>query len=155
MSKDNKPKKIKIKKGFWEKIWNKHKIEKKNHVAIIFLHENGNAEPMEVMSEKGFFQIKGKTYHERRDCIYTLGKERYPLAIIPEWSLTPIGTKGWEEKTMQEKLSILQDHAIKGIRHAERVKSGEDQGGIKLNAKAAIGIAIAAVIVIAVIMSYV
>ena len=24
-------------------------------------------------------------------------------------------------------LSILQDHAIKGIRHAERVKSGEDQ----------------------------
>ena len=101
-------KKDKDKTGFWDKIWNNKKLDKRGTVAVLYLRENGNAEPMEVVSKRGFFNINGRTYHERRDCIYTMSKDRYPLAIIPEWSITPIGTKSWYDRKPQEIISILQ-----------------------------------------------
>lgn len=144
------------KKGFWESLWKKRRLDKPGVVAVIYLKENGNAEKLEVKTNKGFFSIAGRTYHEKRDCTYTmmLNKERYPLAIIPEWNLTPLGTKEWEDKAIQEKFAILQDDVMKGIRHAERVRSGESSGETKVNAKLLISGAIAAAIVIAVIMGY-
>lgn len=152
VSDDKKSKKDK-KKGFWKKLWSKKKLEKSNMVAVIYLRNNGHADPIEVESKNGFFNINGKTYHENRDCIYTLGKDRYPLAIIPEWSVTPIGRKEWEDKGMQEKFHILQDHVMKGIRHAERVRMGEKDGQ-QLNIKAIILIGIAVLIVAAVLIGY-
>ena len=137
------------KKGFWDRAWNKNKLKKPEFVAVLFLHEKRMAEAMLLKPEKGFFNIKGKTYHERNDCIYTMvGKERYPLAIIKEWAITPEGTQDWDEKEVQEKISLFQDHAIKGIRHAERVRLGE-RSDFKLNNKAMIGGAIALVILVA------
>lgn len=147
-------KKDKKKKGFWDKVWNKKKLEKRNTVAVLYLRENGNAEPMEIVSKRGFFNINGKTYHERRDCIYTMNKDRFPLAIIPEWSVTPIGTKSWYDKRPQEIISILQDHCMNGIRHSERVRSGENMGDSKLNMKNIIVIGIIVIVAIAVLMGY-
>lgn len=151
----DKKKSDKKKKGLWEKIWNTKKLDRKNTVAVIYLRENGIAEPMEVMSKRGFFQIDGKTYHERRDCIYTMNKDRYPLAIIPEWHMTPLGTKSWYDKTPQEQISILQDHCMNGIRHSERVRSGENMGGTKINAKNLIVLGIALIIGIALVIPYI
>ena len=152
----NKPKdKTKKKKGLWDKIFNKNKLKKPNKVAVLYLRVNGKAEPMEVESNNGFFNINGRTYHENRDCVYLLGKEKYPLALIPEGNVLPLGRKSWEDKDMQEKFSILQDHVMKGIRHAERVRMGEKGRDIKFNAKTAIGIGILAIIGLAVIMSYI
>ncbi len=145
----------KKKKGLWDKIFNKNKLKKPNKVAVLYLRVNGKAEPMEVESKNGFFSINGKTYHENRDCAYLLGKEKHPLALIPEGNVTPLGKKSWEDKAMQEKFAILQDHVMKGIRHAERVRMGERGGDIKFNAKTAVGLGIVAIIVIAVIMSYI
>ena len=142
------------KKGLWDKIWNRKKLDKHGKVAVLYLRENGTAEPMEITSERGFFNIHGKTYHERRDCIYTMDKERYPLAIIPEWSVTPIGTKTWYDRKPQEIISILQDHCMKGIRHAERVRSGENMYNSKVNLKNAIVLGIAIIIGVAVLMGY-
>ncbi len=144
----------KTKLGFWEKVWKKRRIQKPNVVAVLFLNENGTAEPMEVKSEKGFFNIKGKSYHERNDCTFTMAKERYPLAIIRQWSITPEGTKKWDEKEIQEKFCIFQDHAIKGIRNAERVRLGERGEGIKLNGKAIVGLIIAGIIAIGFLVSF-
>ena len=141
------------KKGFWKSLWKSKKLEKSNMVAVLYLRKNGHADSMEVESKNGFFNIDGKTYHENRDCVYTLGKERYPLAIIPEWNVTPLGRKEWEDKPMQEKFAILQDHVMKGIRHAERVRMGE-KDGTKLNMKAIIMIGIAVLIVGAVLLGY-
>ena len=151
-----KPKKDKDKdkKGFWDKVWNKKKLDKRNTVAVLYLRENGIAEPMEVMSSRGFFHIENKTYHEIRDCIYTMSKDRYPLAIIPEWSITPLGNKSWYDKRPQEVISILQDHCMNGIRHSERVRSGERMGDTKLNMKNIIVIGIIVIVAIAVLMGY-
>ncbi len=140
-------------KTFFGRLFNKQRLEKTKKVAVVYLRENGNAEMMEVETKKGFFQIGGNTYHERRDCTFTVQKDRLPLAIIPEWNLTPIGTKHWDEKTLQQKFSNLQEHAIRGIRNAELVKSGE-RDKVKLNAKAIVGIVIVAIIAVAIFMGY-
>ena len=153
IDKSDKPK-VKKKKGFWDKVWNTKKLEKRNTVAVLYLRENGTAEPMEVESKRGFFNIGGKTYHERRDCIYTMNKDRHPLAIIPEWHVTPLGTKSWYDKRPQEVISILQDHCMNGIRHSERVRSGENMGTNKINLKNAIVIGIIVIVAIAVLMGY-
>ncbi len=139
----------------FERIFKKNKLKKPNSVAVIFLRNNGVAQPMELETKNGFFNIEGKTYHENTDCIYTIkDKERTPLAIIPEWSLLPLGTKAWEDHSMQEKFAELQDHTLRGIRHAELVKMG-DKGDVKLNAKSLIGLGILAIIVIAVGVNYI
>ncbi len=145
----------KSKKGFWHKAWNKNKLKNPDAVAVLFLHEKRMAEPMILKPIKGFFNIKGKTYHERDDCTYTMkGKDRFPLAIIKEWAIIPLGTEDWDEKEVQEKVSLFQDHAIKGIRHAERVRLGE-RNEMKMNGKAMIGIGIMAIIGVALLISYI
>lgn len=123
-----------------QKLLGKGKISKPNEVIIIYLRESGNAEVIVKESKRGFFAIGDKTYHENRDCIYTMlyDKKRLPLAIIPEWSLLPLGTKGWEDKDMQEKFAELQDHALKAIRNAELVRMG-DKDQKKISPKAVIG----------------
>ncbi len=143
----------KKKEGLWKKVWNPKKLAKKNTVAVLYLRENGTAEPMEVVSKRGFFNINGKTYHERRDCTYTMDKDRYPLAIILEWSVTPLGQKSWYDKRPQETIAILQDHCMNGIRHSERVRSGENMGE-KLNMKNVIVIGIVVLVAAAVLMGY-
>lgn len=150
--KDDKKKK---KQGLWDKIFNKNKLKKANKIAVLYLRINGNAEPMEVESKNGFFNINGKTYHENRDCVFLLGKEKYPLALLPEGNVIPLGRQSWEDKNMQEKFAILQDHVMKGIRHAERVRMGEKESDFKFNAKTIIILAIGLIILVAVVMSYV
>ena len=145
----------KPKGGLWKGLWKTKKLDKSNIVAVLYLRESGIAEPMEVKSEKGFFNINGKSYHERRDCIYTIDKERYPLAIIPEWSVTPIGKKEWYDKSLQEVCSILQDHVMKGIRHAERVRSGENMRDSKLTTKQMVDGGIIVIILEAFLFSYI
>jgi len=150
MSEDKSNKK---KKGLWDRAWRKGKLKKTNTVAVLYLRENGNAEPMEVESKNGFFNINGRTYHENRDCVYTMGKDRFPLVIIPEWNVTPIGRKQWEDKPMQMKYAVLQDHVMKGIRHAERVRMGEKENK-PLNLKAIIVIGIIIIVGVAIFMGY-
>jgi hypothetical protein len=141
------------KQGFWDRVFKTKKL-KKGKVAVLFLKNNGIAETHELESRRGFFNLYGKTYHERRDCVYTMGKERYPLAIIPEWNVIPLGRKDWYDKAMQEKFSTLQDHVMKGIRHAERVRM-EEKDGTGIKAKNIIVWAIAAAIVLAVLTGYI
>ena len=144
---------LKKKKTLWEKMFRKNRLKKPQMVAIIYLRRNGVAEPMEVQSKNGFFNINNKTYHEDRDCIWRLGKDKHPFAIIPEWNVTPIGRVEWEDKSMQEKYHTLEDHVMKGIRHAERVRM---EGGpqMKLNPKTIILFVIIGIIGLAFILGY-
>ena len=153
--KSKKDKKKDEDKTLWKKTFNKNRLKKPNKVAVIYLRENGIAEPMELaVDNKGFFNINGKVYHEDRDCTYLLGKDKHPFAIIPEWSVVPIGRKSWYDQPMQKIFCVLQDHVMKGIRHAERVRTGEKGEGLKLNAKQIILYIILGIIVIAVLMNY-
>lgn len=147
----------KKKKSLWERAFKTKRLDKGDTVAVIYKRENGNAEGMEVKAKHGFFNIDGKVYHERRDCthIIKIGKERYPLAIINEWGIVPEGTKKWDDKEDQEKCAICQDHIMKGIRHAERVRSGENMGDFKLNTKTIIVGVIMLIVLVAFLTSYV
>lgn len=125
--KDEEKKKKKKDRGIFSFL-NSKTLKKPNRVGVLYLRNNGVAEPMEVESHRGFFIIEGKTYHDNRDCIFTVitkDKDRVPLAVIPEWSLIPLGTKRWEDRSMLEKFAELQDHTIKGIRNSELVKMGD------------------------------
>ncbi len=150
--KEKKEEKKKEKKGIWKTAFSDGKLKKKK-VAVLFLRNNSRAETYELESKKGFFNIHGRNYHEDRDCVYTMGKERYPLCIIPEWSLIPYGTQKWHDKGMLEKFAELEDHTLRGIRHAELVKMG-DRDGVKVNAKTWILIGLAVIIGIAVLLGY-
>lgn len=149
-----KEKKKKKEKSVWEKMWSQRKLKKNNTVAALYLRENGMAEPMICVSKNGFFNVYGKVYHERRDCVWTMSKDRIPLILIPEWSLVPVGTKQWQDKSMLEKFAELQDHVLKGIRHAEIVKLNEGKEGMKINPKVAIILLIVAIIGFAVLKNY-
>jgi hypothetical protein len=140
----------KKKKGIWSKSYNEKKLIKKHKVAVLYLTKNGEARPLELEPKNGFFTIKGKAYHEREDCTWVMGKQRIPLAIIPEGEIIPMGKEQWQEKNIKEKFLEVQTHAMKGIRHAELVKlSGEEnKGGI--TAKGAILIGIMVIIGIAI-----
>ncbi|KKN65817.1 hypothetical protein LCGC14_0477530 [marine sediment metagenome] len=109
---------------WWSKMFKSKNFEKPKLIAVLFLRNNGRAETMQLEAKNGFFNIDKKTYHERKDCTWVVGKDRIPLAIIPEWSLIPLGTQEWQDKPMLEKFNELQDHTLKGIRHAELVKVG-------------------------------
>jgi len=142
-AKEGKSKKKKL--NFWQKWFGNKKLNNPNMVAVLFLRNNGNAETLVIPTIRNFFSINGKTYHERRDCTYTVTKERKPLAIIREWDMLPIGTKNWDELEMRKKFSELQDQTLRGIRHAELVKMG-DKEGKKMNTKTAVLIVIAIII---------
>lgn len=125
--------KLEIKKGkkdkkkdakWWSKVFNKDKLKKPDRVGVIYLRNNGKADLMEVQTKNGFFNVDGKPYHEDRDCVYILTKERIPLLVVREWDMIPLGTKKWDDETMREKFSELEQHVLKGIRAAELVKSG-------------------------------
>lgn len=156
---DDKPRKRKEpirKKNIWDRVFNKRKIRKPNQVAVLLLKDNNSAQPMVVETRKGFFNIQGKVYHEDNDCIYQIkaGIDRIPLAIIPDWSLIPYGTKRWHDKPLLQKFAELQDHTMRGIRHAELVKMGETEKK-KINPKVAIGLIIVAIVAFAILRNYV
>ncbi len=153
IDKSESKKKKKSKEGIWIKPFSKKKMKKPTAVAVIYLRDNGKADLMELETKHGFFSINKKTYHQDRDCIFRL-KEGYPLAIIPEWSLIPYGTKRWHDKSMLEKFAELQDHALRGIRHAELVKMGE-RDTPKISGKAIVGFIILGIIAMVLVSSYI
>lgn len=153
--KEDKKEKESKKERWWTKHFGKDKLKKSNKVAIVFLRNNGNAELLEQESRNGFFTVNGTNYHERRDCTYTITKDRIPLIIIKEWDIIPMGTKDWDDKDMREKFSELENHVLKGIRYAELVKVGG--GGIesKISIKQVIIYGIAALVGVVVLMNYI
>ena len=143
------------KSSWWKSFFNKNKLKKPDNVAIIYLRNNGNAELLDQKPKDGFFTINGRTYHERYDCIYTVTKDRIPLAIIREWDIFPLGTKRWEEEDMREKFAQLEEHVLKGIRHAELVKMGGGGFENKITTKQMIVWGILAVVAGAILINYI
>ena len=144
----------KLKKNIWNTAFKNKNLKKPSTSAVLYLRNNGTAEPMEVKTKRGMFQIDGKFYHEKLDCKWTMGKSRTPLAIISENKLVPVGKPEYYQRDSEEKLAELQDLVVKGIRHAEIVRM-EGETKSKINPKVAVGIIIALIIGFAVLRSYV
>lgn len=136
--------------SFWDKVFKKKSLRKPQRIAVMYLRKNNMGEVLDVDTNKGFFDIAGKTYHISRDCLYTIGKDRIPLAIIEEDGLRPIGNSEFYKKLSEIKnyeriCAEYQDLVLKAIRHAELVKY-QSLDKAKINPKIAIGLAIAAII---------
>ncbi len=152
--KEDKMKKKKELLTWWGKNFNKNKLKKSNKVAVVYLRDNGNADLMELESKNGFFNINGKSYHENRDCTFTITKDRLPLIIVKEWDILPLGNKTWDDKPMREKFAELETHVLKGIRHAELVKVGGEKDTKSVSTKQAILWALVALVIGAVVVNY-
>ncbi len=145
---------IKDKKHWWYGFFIKDRLKKPNKVAVLFLRNNNNAELIEAEPKDGFFYINNEAYHEDRDCVYTVSKDRIPLVIISEWDIIPLGTKSWYDQPLRKKFSELERHVLKGIRNAELVKTLGGRGDHKLTTKQIIVYGLAALVAIAVFLNY-
>lgn len=130
--------------SLWSKLWSKGKLSKPQRIAVIYLRKNNQAEPIVAEAKKGFFVIHDRTYHVERDCIYNLGKERVPFAIIEEEGLKAWGNADFlkkmeEAKGIEKVVADFQNLALNAIRHAELVKLAGEEGKGKLNPKYVIG----------------
>ncbi len=151
-NKEDKEKKKDVK--WWSKVFSKDKFKKTNKVALVYLRNNGNADLMEIETKNGFFTINNKTFHEDRDCVFTITKDRIPLIIVREWDLIPLGTKKWDDETMRQKFSELEQHVLKGIRAAEMVRVGGDIDS-RLTPKQLILWGLAALVGVIIIMNFI
>jgi hypothetical protein len=143
---------------FWDKTWNKRKLEKPQKVAVLYLRRNNSAQGIEVDTQKGFFEIESKTYHVDRDCMYRFGKDKLPLAVIQEDGLVPTGNADFFQRlkdvnAFERKSAEYQDLVLKAIRHAELVRE-QGRNGPGVNPKVVIAIVIVAIIAFAIFRSY-
>lgn len=137
---EKKKPKVKI----WEKWFKKKNLEKPQMVAVVYLRKNNTAETLEVDTKKGFFEIDGHVYHTERDCMYSIGKERLPFAVIKEEGLIPEPNKDFYENLkklngFERMCETFQHHVIKAIRYAELVKMSGEENKMKLDPKIVIG----------------
>lgn len=145
----------KEKETWWSKRFNKNKLKKGSKVAIIYLRSNGNVDLLQKEVKNGFFTVNNETYHEDKDCIYTLTKDRLPVMIQREWDLVPLGTKKWEDDDMREKFRSLETHVLKGIRSAELVRTGGEKDSGTITVKQAILYGILGVVLVALFLNFV
>jgi len=94
-------------------------------VAVLYMRESGIADLKYVKPENGMFIVEGRYYHIRDSCMYSIGKKRIPLAVIPEWSFVPLSKKGYKEHLGSENQEA-QMLIIKSLENAEVVKIQQD-----------------------------
>ena len=154
-AREKKPELSKDKKHWWTGFFSKDRLKKPSKVAVLYLRNNNNAELVETEPKDDIFYINNESYHVDNACVFTVGKERIPLAIIAEWDLIPLGTKAWIDQPLRKKFSELERHVLKGIRNAELVKTLGGRGDMKLTTKQLIVYGIIALVIGAVLLNYV
>ena len=152
-------KKYKLKKeSFFElarkdvKMQHKENKIKNGEVAVLYLRNSGHGEFKYVKPENNMFVINDKYYHQKEACVYTIGKKRTPLAVIPEWSFIPI-TRDKHGELLGVEMQEAQTQAIKAMETVEIVRRGDDGSNKKkksADAKTIVIIVIVAIIAIAV-----
>jgi len=148
-------------KALFELSKKEHKLKEKSskiakgEVAVMYLRNSGIAELRYVKPENDFFVVDGHYYHIDESCYYSIGKKRIPMAIIPEWSFTPLSRKAYGE-VLQADSQHAQKLIIKALENAEIVKINRDDGKEKgkLNPKTAIIIVILIIVAIAVLPKF-
>lgn len=142
------------KSDLWAKISDKNKLKKPGEILVLYGRENGELEPMVMQPKNGFFNIDGHSYHERKDCVFRITKDKIPVAIIMSWKLYPVGTKGYDDIPEEQRLQEMQYHVVKAISNAELVRMGEGTGK-KLNAKWVMIVVVGLIIAFAFLKNYV
>ena len=124
--------------NFFKRIFKKNEIKKDGTVAVMLLHPTTDATLHYIETEKdGSFKIEEETYHVNEHCLYSLKhkKERYPLCLLPTWSMIPIGTQAWFELSQERRGHELERMIIQSIKKEEIVKEDGQKKKSKISGK--------------------
>lgn len=128
------------------KIKEDRKKIKEGQVCVLYLLESGIADIKYVKPDNGMFIVDGMYYHMVDACNYSIGPKRIPLAVIPEWSFSPVSRKNYWHK-LGGVFQAAQKLIIKSLESAEIVKiRQEGEPAKKADGKLIIVIVIAAVV---------
>lgn len=102
------------------------KLALKNKVMVLLLTRNRTLIPMVTQIVDGFININGVPHEASTDFIY-LWKGKYPAIVVPEWDLSPIGTKDYynavEKKRIADPIAI----AIRMMENKENIMKNKLQ----------------------------
>jgi len=68
------------------------KLAQQNKIMVLVLGTNRNANPIITPLKNGYIWVNGIPRNCSTDFIF-LWKGKYPMIVIPDWDLNPIGTK--------------------------------------------------------------
>lgn len=124
---------------FFRKLFKKNKMKKDGKVMLVLLHPNTDATISYIDTEKdGSFKVQDETYHVNEHCIYSLKhkRDRFPMCILPTWSMVPIGNRTWFELSQERRGHELERIILNAIKKEEVLKDDEKKkkglGGGKL-----------------------
>lgn len=125
-------------KTFWGKFFKKEKVKKEGKVAVMLLHKTTDATVDYIdVEQDGSFEVLGEQYHINEHCLYNLKfkKDRYPLCILPTWTMIPIGTKAWFELSQERRGHELERIILNAIKKEEAIKMDDGKKKNKMSAK--------------------
>lgn len=103
----------------WKVKMQVRKIYKKKKILIFLLKNQRTIEPIVGNLINGLIEIEGRYYTGSPDFTF-LYKGKIPCAVIPEWSLNPVGTKDYYE-AVEKKMTI--DPQVTVIRAMRLIES--------------------------------
>jgi len=112
------------------------KLALKNKILIILLTRNRGMIPMVTEIKDGFVNIDGTPHQCAVDQVF-LWKGKYPAMVIPEWDISPIGTKDYYDAVANKRIADPIAIAIRMLENKENIMKN------KLSSKAWIFIGLA------------
>lgn len=103
--------KIKPVKMPWKMKRQLKKLAKQDKVEVFLLKTNRSAFPIVAKIENEMIKINDKYYRCSEPFVY-LWMGKYPAIFLPEWSLTPIGTKDYYEAMKEGKFGVSDESVI-------------------------------------------
>jgi len=140
-----KEKKTKIKKFFkmpFHIRLREKRIAKKSKLLVFHAMTNRAILPKVGDVRDGILYVDGKPHDASPHYIY-LWRGKTPCVILPEWSITPIGTKDYEQAIIDKRISNPQNIIIRALEAAE-----VGLGKTKLSGKTLILLGFAGIVVI-------
>lgn len=116
-------------------------LARKDKILIFLLTVNRNIKPVIAKIENGMIVVNGKFHKCSTDFVY-LFEGKYPAIVLPEWSLTPIGTADYYRALKDKNAGVeAQQILIRAMEVAATLPSGK-----KMSGKVLIGIFVAGVV---------
>lgn len=103
----------------------------KNRVLVFYLGTNRVLTPVIAKIKNNMVQVNEKLYDASTwfYYVYQMGNKNIPCLVVPEWRMTPIGTKDYEEAVKDKNTTDAQTIIIKAIEMKENLMTDKKMGG--------------------------
>lgn len=117
------------------------RLAKRNKILVLYLRTNRSSIYKICEIKNGMVVVDGNKIHQASMDFVYLHQGRTPMMVVPEWSLTPIGTKDYYDAVRDKKIADPQTIIIRAMEMAEVITAK------KVNKMALVWIVIAVAIV--------